>query len=306
MSASFCSRSTSSLPLLALAGLLALAPAAAQSNYPPDMDGARTETYRSVDGLDLRMWIFEPEGHRATDRRPAMVFFFGGGWRNGTPGQFERQCRTLAARGMVCLAADYRVQNRQGVKAKECITDAKAAMRWTRANAERLGVDPDRIGAGGGSAGGHLAAAVATVPGYDDPAGDKAVSPVPNALALFNPAAVLAEVPGRTPAPWAKRLPELEERFGAPAESISPYHQVRKGAPPAIVFHGKADTTVPYETAELFCEKMQAAGSRCELVGYDGAGHGFFNWGRGGGDAYRDTMVKLDAFLVSLGWLEEK
>ncbi len=282
---------------LLLVALVAI-PALAQNAYPPAMPEARQEVYKSVEGTDLKLWIFEPEDHQATDRRPAIVFFFGGGWRSGNPNQFYEHSKYLASRGMVAIAADYRVQSRHGVKAIKCVEDAKAAMRWVRANALSLGVDPDRIAAGGGSAGGHLAAAAATLPGHDDPAGDQTISPVPNALALFNPATVLA------PAEDYEGPSGLKERIGAPPRSFSPYHHVWYGAPPTILFHGKADATVPYQTAEMFCAEMRRKGSSCRLEGYEGKTHGFFNYGRDGGEAYSDTVRKMDEFFVSLGWLK--
>lgn len=183
--------------LLAATVLSSIAVAQQQSNYPPHMPEARVETYKSVEGTDLKIWIFEPDGHKASDSRPAIVFFFGGGWRQGTPGQFRHQAKHLAARGMVAMAADYRVLNRQGVKGHKCVQDAKSAIRWARANAKRLGIDPNRLAAGGGSAGGHLAASTATLPDHDDPSGDKSISSRPDALALFNPGMVLASVPGK-------------------------------------------------------------------------------------------------------------
>ncbi len=289
----------------AIALLLPAAIAGQQSNYPPNMPEARAETYKSVEGTDLKVWIFEPEGHDASDKRPAIVFFFGGGWRNGTPSQFHRQAKHLASRGMVAMNADYRVLNRQGVKAYRCVEDAKAAVRWARKNAGRLGIDPDRIAAGGGSAGGHLAAATATLPGHDDPAGDASISPRPNALALFNPAVVLASAPGKYEID-PQRAADRRERMGTEPESMSPYHHIRAGLPPTIVFHGKADTTVPYKTVEIYAEKAKAAGNRCELVGYDDQAHGFFNYGRGDGSAYADTVRRMDEFFVSLGWLNKK
>lgn len=283
--------------------LCSLAVAQQQSNYPPKMPEARVETYKSVEGTDLKIWIFEPEGHKTSDSRPAIVFFFGGGWRSGTPGQFHNQAKYLAARGMVAMAADYRVLNRQGVKGHKCVQDAKSAIRWARANAKRLGIDPNRIAAGGGSAGGHLAASTATLPGHDDPAGDKSISSKPNALALFNPGTVQASVPGIFEL-GEERTALQAERAGAEPESISPYHHVKAGFPPAIIFHGKADTTVPFKSAELFAEKVKSVGGRCELVGYEGENHGFFNYGRGDGSAYTDTVRRMDEFFVSLGWLE--
>jgi len=288
--------------LLAATVLSSIAVAQQQSNYPPHMPEARVETYKSVEGTDLKIWIFEPDGHKASDSRPAIVFFFGGGWRQGTPGQFRHQAKHLAARGMVAMAADYRVLNRQGVKGHKCVQDAKSAIRWARANAKRLGIDPNRLAAGGGSAGGHLAASTATLPDHDDPSGDKSISSRPDALALFNPGMVLASVPGKFELD-EEQIASRAERAGVEPESISPYHHVKSGFPPAIIFHGKADTTVLYRTAELFTEKVKSVGSRCELVGYEGEIHGFFNYGRGDGSAYTDTVRRMDEFFVSLGWL---
>jgi acetyl esterase/lipase len=291
-------------PVLAATILLGLGAdsVTAQRPYPPEMEGTTSEVYRTAGDVELRMYFCNPEGHSAGDQRPAIVFFFGGGWRAGSPQQFLPHCRYLAERGMVAAVADYRVARRHGVTAHECVEDAKSAVRWLRANADRLGVDPDRIAAGGGSAGGHLAASTATLPGHDDPAGDKSISSKPNALALFNPGTVLASVPGRIEFD-KKQTALLAERAGAEPKSISPYHHVMSGFPPAIIFHGKADTTVPYKTVEVFTEKVKSVGSRCELVGYEGANHGFFNYGRGDGSAYTDTVGRMDKFFVSLGWL---
>ena len=272
------------------------------TNYPPDLPGARVETYKSAGGVDMKLWIYTPEGHKAGDNAPAIVFFFGGGWRSGNPSQFWRHSHYLASRGMVAITADYRVLNRHGVKANKCVADAKSAIRWMRKNAKRLGIDPDRIAAGGGSAGGHLAAATATLPGHDDPADDLSISAKPNALVLFNPALVRAPIPGKNEL-TAEQIAQLKERTGAEPESMSPYHHVKSGMPPAIIFHGKADTTVPYETAAWFTEEMKRQGNRCELVGYDGAKHGFFNYSRGL-EAFRDTVRRMDIFLASLGYLK--
>lgn len=261
-------------------------------NYPPQLPGANVEVYKKVGDVELRAWIFTPEGHKPEDRRPAVVFFFGGGWTSGTPGQFEQQCRYLASRGLVAATADYRVLSRHGVKAVSCVADAKSAVRWFRTHAARLGIDPGRIAAGGGSAGGHLAACTGVVGGFDGEGEDLAVSSVPNAMLLFNPALVLEKGEG------------LAERMGVEPTKLSPFHQVQKGAPPALVLHGKADTTVPYATAERFAEAMTKAGNRCELEGYADQPHGFFNFGRGGNAMYAATLRRMDVFLRSLGWLE--
>ena len=250
---------------------------------------------------DLKAWVFSPPNHQASDSRPAIVFFFGGGWRQGNPAQFAPYCEYLAARGMVAITVDYRVANRHGVKAIDCVADAQSAIRWMRENAEKLGVDPEKIVASGGSAGGHLAAATATL--TDQTQGEnKQVSSRPNALALFNPAVVLAPIEGKFSLP-AERLKALAERLGTQPQAISPYHHVSDQVGPTIIFHGTQDKTVPFESVELFQASMKAQGNRCELVGYKDEGHGFFNYGRAENGAFIDTLNKLDAFLVSLDYL---
>ena len=298
---------------LAAALLLAAAGAGsleAQRPYPPEMEGTMSEVYRTTGDVELNIYLCNPEGHSADDSRPAIIFFFGGGWRGGSPQQFLPHCRYLAERGMVAAVADYRVASRHGVTADECVKDAKSAVRWLRANADRLGIDPDRIAAGGGSAGGHLAAATAILPGHDPDTDGP--SPVPNALVLFNPATVLTPVEG-DPAPTEEereRFAALTERFGAPPESMSPYHHLREGLPPTIMFHGTADETVPHGTADRFCIGLRKHKNRCDFVSYHDQGHGFFNFGRGEGEEknkwYEDTVSRMDGFLYSLEWLDPK
>lgn len=294
--------------LLAVAVLFPIASAAAQDadrqarTYPPDMPGAKAETYKTVGDTKLELYIFRPEDWKPTDKRPAIVCFFGGGWTSGTPRQFLPQCQYLATRGMVAIAADYRVASRNQVKAVDCVKDAKSAIRFVRKNAVRLGVDPDRIAAAGGSAGGHLAAACGTIAKFDEPNEDAAVSSRPNALLLFNPAVVLAPVAGLDLD--SERMAAMADRTGVEPRELSPYHQVARGAPPTAIFHGKADRTVPYATVVAFSKAMQDAGNTCELFGYDDQGHGFFNYGRGRNQMFTATLKQADKFLAKLGYLQ--
>jgi acetyl esterase/lipase len=267
-------------------------------DYPPELPDAVAKVHKTVGDVELKVWIFFPDGHRPSDRRAAIVFFFGGGWVRGTPNQFAPQSRYLASRGMVAMVADYRVAERHGVKVVQCVEDAKSAVRWLRANARDLGVDPDRIAAGGGSAGGLLAAATGTVPGIDAPGDDVSVSSVPNAMVLFNPGL------GSASPPPADRMAELTARAGVDPMKITPARHVGAGVPPTIIFHGEEDERVPYEEAVAFCNQMKRAGNSCRVVGYEGAEHGFFNYGRGDNVAYRDTLRRADEFLTSLGFLE--
>ncbi len=271
---------------------------AANKTYPPMIEDAKVEIYRKVGETELKVWIFEPK-EKNPKPRAAIVFFFGGGWTSGSPSQFVPQCRHLSERGMVAIVADYRVASRNMVKPVECVGDAKACVRWIRSNASRLGIDPDRIAAGGGSAGGHLAAATGTLPGLEAKDENLKVSSIPNAMVLFNPALVLAPIPDVNLDGFLSN--SNAGRFGCKPDEISPAHHVKKGAPPTIIFHGKADSTVPYASAQKFSDLMKNAGNRCELVGYEGEGHGFFNTRK-----MRETLDQTDAFLVSLGFLPKK
>ncbi len=246
--------------------------------------------------------MFQPDGWKPSDKRPAIVCFFGGGWTGGSPRQFLPQCKYLATRGMVAIAADYRVASRNHVKAVECVKDAKSAIRFVRKNAARLGVDPNRIVAAGGSAGGHLAAACGTIVGFDEPDEDAKISSQPNAMLLFNPAVVLAPVEGLDLD--EQRLANLRNRMGIAPRELSPYHHIVRGTPPTAIFHGKADEVVPYATVAAFAKAMKDAGNTCDLFGYDNQAHGFFNEGRAGNKMFVITLKEADEFLARLGYLQ--
>jgi acetyl esterase/lipase len=240
-----------------------------------------TVEYKKAGDHALMLHIFNPPDHSASAKRPAVVFFFGGGWTNGSWTQFRNHSAHLAARGMVAIAADYRIKSKHQSTPFESVADAKDAVKWIRQNAGKLGVDSKRIAAGGGSAGGHLAAAASVFGSGDE---------VPDALVLFNPALDLA------------RITKIGER----AKEISPLHHLKKGGPPAIVFHGTADVTVPFSEATQFCAEKKRLGTRCDLVPAEGEAHGFFNYGRAGNVWYTKTLQATDAFLVSLGYLPAK
>jgi len=252
------------------------------------------QIYKEVGGHTLNLHIFTPPTH-AQDKelKPAIVFFFGGGWVGGTPTQFYPQCQHLAKRGMVAISAEYRVKSRHHASPFDCVEDGKSALRWVRTHAGKLGIDPDRIAAGGGSAGGHVAAAVATVPGLEALGEDLSVSCLPDALVLFNP--VYDNGPG------GFGHAKVKERY----KEISPLHNLLEGMPPTIVFLGDQDNLIPVSTAEKFRDDMRKLGNRSELFLYPGQKHGFFNQGKPG-NGYLQTLAEMDRFLVSLGWLKKQ
>lgn len=272
------------IPLMAPVSL------SAQFSYPPEFKEARVETYRKTGSTELKLWIFGESDPKTP--KPAIVFFFGGGWNSGSPAQFENQARHFAKRGMIAIVADYRVKSRHNVQVVECVKDAKAAIAWVRENAKRLGVDPDKIAASGGSAGGHLAASTGTISGFGS-------DERPNAMILFNPACTLAPTAGWQPQRAVAGL--NAQRLGVEATAISPTHHVGPQTPPTLILHGTKDTTVPYASVVAFEAEMKKAGRPCKLVGYEGAEHGFFNRG----ENYDKTLAEADKFLVELGWIKK-
>ena len=257
----------------------------------------RSVTYKSVDGVELKMDVFEPSGIKPADRRPAIVFFFGGGWSGGSTRQFYQQAAAMAEQGMVAFSSDYRVKSRNKTTPFECVMDGKSAMRWVRQHAAEFGIDPQRIVAAGGSAGGHVAACTGVIEGHEEAGEDTGISSVPNAMILFNPV-----------------LDTTDKGYGAKSfkpdqqTEISPCHHVRKGIAPTILFHGTADKTVPFENAERFTKLMKDAGNECVLVPFDGKDHGFFNgsfFRKANGDAdYDVTMKRSIEFLKAHGILK--
>ena len=243
-------------------------------------------TYKTTDQGELKLYVDYPAGWGEGDRRAGIVLFFGGGWQTGSVEHLSRHAAYLAGRGMVAVRADYRIKSVHGVTPLACVEDAKSAVRWVRAHAGELGMDPVRIAAGGGSAGAHIAACAAMVDGFDAAGDDRSVSPAGDALVLFNPPLLITA--------------ERAQRAGISADDarrISPLLHLGEGAPPAILFFGTADKF--YGDGQAFVEKAGRLGVRAEMFTAEGQPHAFFNespW-------FERTLRRADEFLASLGYL---
>jgi len=258
----------------------------AEEEIVPD----KTLVYKSIEDVELKLHIFTPQGHQVSDKRPAIIFFFGGGWNTGNPSQFYPHSEYLASRGMVAMSAEYRVRSRNNTTPRECVKDGKSAVRWVRQHAAELGVDPAKIAAGGGSAGGHVAAATGTTKGFEEQGEGLGVSARPDALVLFNP------VFDNGPDGYGHaRVKEYWEAF-------SPMHNIDETTPPTVVFLGTNDRHIPVETAMEYKSLMEANDRRCDLHLYEGQPHGFFNYRHR--DYYTKTVIEMDRFLASLGYLK--
>ncbi len=244
--------------------------------------------YKTVGDRALKIHVDFPPDWKAGDKRPVIVFFFGGGWSGGSVEQFRTQAAYFASRGLVAARADYRVKSRDGVTPDKCVEDARSAVRWLRKNADSLGVDPARVISSGGSAGGHLAGCTMIADSVNAKDDDLSISCIPQAMVLFNP--VLDVTHERIIA----RLGDAKDL----AEKLSPTLNLDKNTPPAVIFFGSADRLKVH--GDGYWEKAEKLGVRADKYIADGQGHGFFNR-----SPWRErTLIVADKFLASLGFLE--
>jgi len=249
-----------------------------------------TLLYKQTKQGDLNLYVFYPNNEKAGNNRAVIVFFFGGGWTSGNPTQFYQQCEYYAKHNIVAISADYRIKNKNKTTPFECVKDGKSAIRYIRSHYKELGIDPEKIIASGGSAGGHVAACTALIEGFEESGENLSISSVPNALVLFNPV-----------------LDTTEKGYGASKLKgketlISPNHHIRANLPPTILFHGTSDHTVPFTNATFFEKEMKKAGNICKLVPIKGADHGFFNGSyfrpKNGDKNFNLTMKKSYKFIL--------
>ena len=256
------------------------------------LEPTRVVVYKKVGDRELQLNVFEPEGHRPSDRRACFLSIHGGGWTGLAPRRQYPFAAHFAKLGLVGICVQYRLAKPgSGPTVFDCVKDSRSAMRYVRAHAAELGVDPQKIIANGGSAGGHLAAGTALFDGVDEAGEDTSVSCVPNALVLCFP------VIDTSTAGYGNA------RLGPRWREISPLHRVRPGVPPTIIFHGTGDTVTPFQGAQAFRDAMLKAGNRCELVATEGAAHGYLMRDRA---HYEATLRQTEAFLASLGLLERQ
>jgi acetyl esterase/lipase len=248
--------------------------------------------YTKVDGKELKLRVFTPEGHKATDSRPAIVFFFGTKFEHGNPRQLFGHCDYLASRGMVAISADYRVvKKKKKEEPRRCLQDACAAMRYVRTHARDLGIDPEKIAAGGFDVGGQLAAATAFADGIEGADANITVSPRPNALVMIN--APLDMGPDGYDHEWVKDY----------WQDFSPLHNIDKDTPPTALFYGANEKMASEETVARYARAMKDAGVRCDVYTYDTEEH-YALVGKEMGADSRKAAIDMDRFLASLGYLE--
>jgi acetyl esterase/lipase len=246
--------------------------------------------YKKIAERELQLHVFEPAGFKPSDKRACYLIIHGGGWTGGAPPRMYPFAAHYAKLGLIGISMSYRLHSaKTGVSVFDCVKDARSAMRYIRAHAAELGIDPQKIIVSGGSAGGHLAVSTALFDKVNEEGDDLAVSASPNALVLLFPV-IDTSKEGYGQAKIGERWQEL-----------SPAHNVRAGLPPTLIFHGTGDTVTPFAGAKAFHEAMLKAGNRSELDVNDGGAHGYLMRDK---VLFDDTMKKTDAFLKSLGLLQ--
>ena len=253
--------------------------------------GYKEVVYKKTPQGELRMYLVLPEGWSAQDRRAAVVYFYGGGWSGGNVFSYNEQSAYMAKCGVVGCMADYRVRTRHGVTPDKCVEDARSAVRWIRGHCQELGVDSNRVIAGGGSAGAHIAACTAVATAPNSESDDLSISCTPNGLLLCFPPTTVVE---------NERGSQARKLLGDDmALRLSPASHVTKAWPPTVQFFGTADRLLT--GGVLLHNRMRAAGVRCELYLAEGQGHGFVNM-----DPWNVVTSKYAAeFLMTAGLFEK-
>lgn len=246
-------------------------------------------------GRDLRCDVYTPPG-AGGGGAPAVILVHGGAWRQGDRTQLAGYGILLGRAGYVCIAPEYRLTPESPWPAQ--IHDVKAAIRWTRANADRLGIDPNRIAIEGNSAGAHLALLAAGTPTHTDLEGTGGNGGVPThvaaALGVYPPTLFSHGPRQRGAVPLGALTDAGDDEV---ARQAGPLSHVSADFPPTMLIHGTADTTVPPLASIVMYEALVAAGVPVELHMYAEQPHAFDAAPAFGRQCAAEMLLFLDRYL---------
>lgn len=259
--------------------------------YPP----SETVTWLTRPGKrPLLAHLYKPSDWHHTDQRPCIVLFFGGAWRVGSAWQFAPFAARLCALGVVVILPEYRIKSRDRSTVEEAVIDGFAVMDKIRQSADCLGIDLARTSIGGGSAGAHLAAWIATAihpNATQTPQGFK-----PAALLLFNPAVNFPIDPAAYKGYGHRQ--KFSARALAKLSALDPMQHLKPGHPGTLILHGDQDQLVPVDKVEGYAAMLQALGTSVTLKIYPGRRHAFFNM-INSPDDFESSCTDLIDFLTA-------
>ena len=254
---------------------------AAKFDVPETVRVVRDIVYARYGERKVLLDLFLPKADPA-GKRPCIMVVHGGGWRSGNKERFARFAAAFAEQGFAAACIGYRL--RPEVEVRQCVEDAKASVRWVRANAAKHHIDTDRLGAFGGSAGAHLAAMLGTsfkVKKLEGEGGHADQSSRVHAVvALATPADLSA---------FGRVSGDKEA-----ARLISSATHVDADSAQFLLMHAKGDRVVPYKQSLLLAEKLKAAKVPVRLITLDSGSHAFWN---GSGPAARQALADAIAFF---------
>ena len=217
--------------------------------------------FKVVGNDTLSAYVYYPDNREKA--MPCILILHGGGWYIGHPLTRTHIPKHFNELGVVAIAVEHRIKGRQDASPVEGVKDTKSAIRWARANADKLGIDPDKIIVSGLSSGATLAALAAQTEGYENEGENLNISSKPNAVILWS-GCVDASFQG-----WFRYCLNGKDD----SKNLSPTHLVEPGIVPFMVFQGKLDKYNSYKTHVEFCDKMETAGNSCKLVLYENTKH---------------------------------
>jgi acetyl esterase/lipase len=227
----------------------------------------------TTDGVRLTMDFYQPK--EMTGPSPAVIYVHGGGWTGGDKSDgagllFKSE---LVRRGYVMAAINYRLAPKYTFPAQ--IEDVKCAVRYLRANAAKYNLDPKRIGAIGGSAGGQLVSLLGVSDNeWNTGENSDQSSRVQAVVDMFGPSDLKLMLAGSSRS-FALNIFNTSSPDDPLVGSYSPVTYVTSDDPPFLILHGDQDAVVPLEQSQILYDKLKAAGVPVELVVVKNAGHGF-------------------------------
>lgn len=265
----------------------ATGPGSGEGAPVPDIDPTALEVYKTIDGVELNAHIFNPEGHSSNDSRPVLIFLHGGALRFGDPTEGYRLAEYFNPKGVVVISASYRLIGSDAETVDQLVSDTKSLTRWTRENADRLGIDPNKIQFSGHGTGAYLAMLGVLLEGHNAPSDNLTISARPDSVVFWSLVTTRRDNPQNSIIPEGYTMAD----FSAP-ETVS------NDLPPALFVHGELDPAVSPALALAFQETYSQAGNQSSYHSIEGADHVFADPGHTG-----QVFSLITDFMTKLGYL---